>query len=514
MPPLPITKFHFSAPNNYFPQQGNINPFHQIQMQSQPTGFGVISQQTGFVGGGPSNPFGAQQQQPSHLRPQGPNGPASGHRPFTSFIPSDSTGMGNLQAQMTGAGAFNMQQQQPQAGGYMQAPQAGMLQPQVTGSNPFRASMMLPQTTGQAMFGTGGLQPQYTATPFGQQQQQQQMGMGSMMNGGGFMGAPQQPQSATFQSSPSPFDQNRNTITDVPPRPSSVPLSSFGSTSLGGRGPSPPPAQPVKTHQTGTRNPFGPVSVPAPPVPKAPTLMEIAMGYGRPQHIPNQSNGNPQQQQSQPTGMNGGIYSFSSSALNPGATDMASVASSFNKPAEKQNDFSSSSFLSSQNTSTTTTSSNMSDSLFSQQTGISSQPTGISQQQTGTQFQSLKPQMTGFSGLKAFKPSSSFGASLMESLPPIPGSAPATPAGAGSELGSQPSGGFGGGSALGQGLRPQMTGGPNPFRASMMPNFGSSPMNGTFPGNNASSGTFGSPSGAFGQNQQQQPQSNGNASWL
>jgi len=269
---------------------------------------------------------------------------------------------------------------------------------------------------------------------------------------------------------------------------------------------SPPPAQPVKTHQTGTRNPFGPIPAAAPPpVPKPPTLMELAMGYGG-------QNGNAagQQQQAapqlpQPTGF--GSFSFGMSALNPGSSDMSSIASSFSSkkpetsPTTGQSAFSSSGPLNYQNTSTTTTGSTFSDSLFS--SSLSTQPTGATNTSSSpsisfTGAAPLKSQSTGFSGLKPFKPSSSFGASLLESLPPIPGSAPTTPAVTGAPssttspngltngnfggglnggLGSQPTGlgqmsAFGGsngmGSTLGQGLRPQMTGGgANPFRASM-----------------------------------------------
>ncbi|KAL0573439.1 hypothetical protein V5O48_008533 [Marasmius crinis-equi] len=94
--------------------------------------------------------------------------------------------------------------------------------------------------------------------------------------------------------------------------------------------------------------------------------------------------------------------------------------------------------------------------------------------------------MTGFAGIKPFKPSSSFGATLLESLPPVPGSAPTTPSLGGSTSpmsgpSAAPTGspGLGAlnaqntssvtGSTLGVGLRPQMTGNPaaNPFRATM-----------------------------------------------
>jgi len=174
----------------------------------------------------------------------------------------------------------------------------------------------------------------------------------------------------------------------------------------------------------------------------------------------------------------------------------------------------------SQNTATTTAGS---ESGFS---SLSSQPTSAT---TAVSLSpTLKPQMTGFSGLKPFKPTSSFGASLLESLPPIPGSNPnltsttignppagtSTPSSApgglpsfGAESGFSPQsgsmnsqpigapfGGFGARSSLGVGLRPQMTGGAaNPFRASMLAGPSSSSINGNlgaFPSSTSSPSGF------------------------
>ena len=129
--------------------------------------------------------------------------------------------------------------------------------------------------------------------------------------------------------------------------------------------------------------------------------------------------------------------------------------------------------------------------------------------------QPLQPQATGFAGLKTFKPTSSFGASLVESLPqanagnagntgiqpqlnlPSFGSPngtasnPATPLNPqqagfspfstnGSNLFSGASAANGLGNGVGVGLRPQMTGGgaSNPFRASAV---GSGPFGGAQP---------------------------------
>jgi hypothetical protein len=203
-----------------------------------------------------------------------------------------------------------------------------------------------------------------------------------------------------------------------------------------------------------------------------------------------------------------------------GKGNMASVASSFSfknttidettsgLPAVPN---ASGALLNTQNTATT--GSGFSDSMFST---LNSQPTGATSPSSPSSISispGLKPQTTGFSGLKAFKPSSSFGASLLESLPPITmpnsnstgtagGASPAaaavsSPGGmtsfgaVASGLSSQPTrmnsqptgapsfGGFGGGSTLGVGLRPQMTGAANPFRASMFTGSMGGPMSAT-----------------------------------
>lgn len=521
------------SPSPPIAQQGPPNPFTQMAMNGQqfmqssqlavqPTGL-IVPQQTAFQ---PSpNPFGlmVQQQQP-------------GHRPFSAFVPQ--------QTSFPQQGGFL----QPQRTDFLQPQQTGFLQPQATGSNPFRQSMMFPQSTGMELFSTGGGgNPTPAASnAFGTQN----------------LGYPQEnfmaqnPQNTNQPSAPTPFASFSNgvfTPVSGPPRPASTPLTSGG---ILKSATSPPVAEPVKTHQTGTRNPFGPIITPVPPVPKPPTLMELSMRNGQQfgqqtaqfglqngqlgqqdgsldlqngqsaQQIiqfgqqPQQS----QQLQQQKTGTNS-AFGFSSGALNAGPTDISSIASSFafsNKSTTSKDSNSNSSQtypLSSQNTSSATTGSMFSDSMFSS-SGLSSQSTGVAASTSSPSFSSsLKPQMTGFAGLKPFKPSSSFGASLLESLPPIPGSAPTTPAitgsgsaGVSSSLASSylsgivnsntqansQAGMFGSGSSLGQGLRPQMTGGgaANPFRASMMnptsstmPNFSMTP---TF-----NLGLAGSPNGAL-----------------
>lgn len=217
-------------------------------------------------------------------------------------------------------------------------------------------------------------------------------------------------------------------------------------------------------------------------------------------------------------------FSFNSSALNPGPTDMASVASSFTFAKVNGTSGASSHTVEASSPTGSTPNSPFFSTLSTQPTGATSVASGASHFNTTTGLQPVKSHTTGFAGLKAFKPSSSFGAALLDSLPPIPDNAsaptsntqfhatsPVTPSfqsvgplpaapqhtnqGA---LSPQATGALGSfsptSSTLGQGLRPQMTGGgSNPFRASMMsptmtgiPNVPSLPSS-TMPG-------FGSPS--------------------
>lgn len=482
------------------------NPFHllgaqptgMMMQQPQPTGF-MMPQHTAFQQQSQqqSNPFNLQQQQQQQQHPQ--------HPPFSSFL-----------------------QPQPQ-----NMNPTGFLQPQPTGSNPFRQSMMFTQSTGFpsqqpqpfAMGGQGGPSPFSTpsSSPFASS--------GSSSAFGGL---------TAFSASPfPPFSQYPavQTEADLPARPASTPLTSFGSLSSSQQAKSsasPPEAQPLRTHQTGSRNPFGiPVTTP-PPVPKQPTLMELAMASSSSSTTNTNSQGGQNGVNgSQPTGFDG-MNAFNTFNAGGGGGDMASVASSFSFKPENKTGISSGlpgtlPSVNFQNTAATTTSGSVvSDSLFS--SSLSSQPTGATSTPS-VSSPTLKPQMTGFSGLKPFKPTSSFGASLLESLPPIPGSnsnlastanenIPAgmlsTPSsapgglpsfGAGSGfnspspgLGSQPTsapfGAFGAGSSLGVGLRPQMTGAgtANPFRVSMLAGPSSGPMNGSlgaFPGSTSSPSGFG-----------------------
>lgn len=486
------------------------------QTQIQPDGF-LVPQQAAVQQPHP-NPFSRyppQQEQPSH-------------RPFSSFM-------------------------KPQATGFMQPQPVGgaFLQPQAAAPNPFRQSMMFPQFTGMGSLGSR------MTGPFHQGSGQALFANSPTSDNSSATSSAFFSPSSSFSPSSiaSPLLQQSSSVvtnSNVPARPASTPLTSFTSSSQQSHT-SPPIAQPVKTHQTGSKNPFGPVITPTPPVPKQPTLMELAMSQGTAtnDYDVNADQNSQQQPQFQPSGSFGAIHGYGGPG-SQGGTDMSSIASSFsfgNKGGPE-------------------TKSGM--------PGFPNVPDGPNGATTGSAFSSLpptqpirntttygsstpsspssgplKPQITGFAPLKPFKPSSSFGASLLESLPPIPVTSTATnnpqigvggsssqPTSLGA-VSTQPTG-FGratttGSSGLVGGLRPQITGGAaNPFRISMMTtgsplNLGGGPQpqfKPTFDGNvglpsqNAGSTPFGSTlfgggftgMGGYDVSKQQQYQSNGSTS--
>ena len=480
--------------SNPFAQMASGQNYQQPQIALQPTGF-IVPQQTAVP---PPNPFGnflgKQPQQQST------------HQPFSSYLTSQATGFQQLQL--------------PQATGFPQSTQQTFLQPQPTGSNPFRQSLFVPQSTGMALFGAS-------------------QGQSSLNGHQSSQGAPASLPGVSVFSSPSstvPLPAPTPSIgapsNNMPARPSSTPLTSYKAPSQ--------PLQPVKSHQTGTKNPFGPITSTPPPVPKAPTLLELTTGMAG-NGIASQSQQSAEQPLPQQQTGAFNKFNFNNSALNPGAVDISSVASSFTfnpstagSTISEKSSSNNSGFMGSQQTGTTATGSAFSDSRLSQ-TNTSPTTPGPSP---------VTSHVTGFGGLKPFIPSSSFGASLMESLP-FPGSSPTNPTtstnavngpvtspgganplssssngttGNYSFLNSQPTGatgGFGGASntyksSLGVGLRPQMTGGgsANPFRASSVggPNFGA-PTSFQPLGSNI----FGMNGGAFG-TQGQQPQPYGTTS--
>ena len=518
-------------PTMFNPQTGSPNTAYFYQNQGQALNPGlnpfrasmVVPQMTGIPVG--TQPF--MNAQPTSL---------PGASPFS--IPVQATGMPFLNMQHTATPFQQQLSASPFANGAQNTlspmsqqtslhPQpAPFLQPQATGSNPFRQSMFLPQTTGMPLGNAGG----FGAAGFGSSPSPSAL---------------QHPQAIGFPN----FSTQHSPITPGPG--ATKPNSPFAGAMINRpastpAGPSNPPAiKPLVPHVTGSRNPFGqPRQLSPPPVPKAPTIQEL---------LASKANGiplSPQQQQATPTGFSPqqpfttGAFG-TSNGLSPFKLtenqnqNMSSVASSFavgnNEPGKNP---ASSTLtwqptglqqLTAQNTSTTTTS-GFSD-AFSGPSLNSPAPST-----TGTAFTSvsgsstsgpLQPQATGFAGLKPFKPTSAFGASLMESLPTVPGSGVATPSGQGSPklgpsysastietssttsaltvpsfsieapkttqtglsaLNAQPTGFTGlsglspiggmnlhdpslrggGTSTVGVGLRPQPTGTANPFRASMM----------------------------------------------
>lgn len=457
------------APSNKSPTQPAFNPFAQMmtgqpfgqapQISIQNTGF-LVPQQTAFQTPAAPNPFnamlGAQQQQ------QQP----TGHQPFSAFLPTQATGM--QQPQMTGFPQQpQFQQTQPQQTGFLQPQpqqqqtnflqptQTGFLQPQATGSNPFRQSMLMPQSTGTALFNNAANSANSStgANLFGQHP-----GGSSAPHSAGPFTA-----STSFSSfSPQPIGNSSSAFAsiglasankppiDVPNRPQSTPLTSVH------------PAmsmQPVKTHQTGTKNPFGPVITAPPPVPKVPTLMELSMGFAsgnaanganntqqQQQQGPNQAQGQAQSTSSTQSSTTTGGFNFLNSSLNAGATDISSIASSFtgvgknNNGPTSQPSQSAPTFtpLQPQHTITPSVASSsngsslFSSGLSSQQTGATSvsstssgptpsfNPAAFSATSAASPPAPLKSQITGFAGLKPFKPSSSFGTAMVDSLPPVP----------------------------------------------------------------------------------------------
>ncbi|KAJ7625652.1 ANTH domain-containing protein [Roridomyces roridus] len=488
-----------------------MGAFGQPQQMSNPFG----AQPTGALGAQPTGAFGAfpqQQQQQSFLRPQMTGGGAA--NPFRASM-AMGAGAGPVPQLPMMQGSLSAGASPAMNGGGL----GSGLRPQMTGggtANPFRASMMFSQGTGPAAL-SGSAAP--AVPPFV---------LGNTNNAASSLVSPMGGAAGIA-------------------RPASAPLSALAPSS-------PSPAggilQPVKTHQTGTKNPFGQPApreeVPALPT-RQPTLMEIAMGSLQQQQkqLQEQQQQLHQQQQAQQqlktqaTGFGGSTtkaFDYGSSALGPGSTDISSIASEFafkggstsatgSTMTGTSSDAGSSSLFSAPSfTGTTATSSSLS-SPGGGLGGFSSgsfSPTVPSFGGSGSSTPAFNPATSalnspagGFNspssltsqptgGAKAFKPSSSFGASLLEALPPIPGSAPTSPA-----LSTQPTGflNSGAGSAFGGSPSPgsSVLGGLSPLGASTNPTgafgAGSSPFGGLSGGFSASpnpTGAFGASTGGFG----------------
>ena len=379
-----------------YQQQATFNPF------SQGGAFGTSPFQ---------QPFGVQPQQTGFFMPQQTGFPVqSAHNPFGQHLQPQFTAMPFMQPQPTAAPLMS---QMTAINPFRQNNLNGMngVQPQATGfsPSPTNFSPFGPSPVNQGNQGTSPFQNLGQAS--GQQQMPFDMagpfGINQQPNVGSPFMLPQQMQQQ--QSQPPPQPQNPVNNAPVPSRPASAPHKTS----------SPEPIKPLVAQQTGSKNPFGIPTSPPPPVPKVPTLMELAMNK--------QLELRQMQQQQQPNGQPGQI-SLNASNPNAGPT-MSTIASDF-AALSFRNNSPATNTLSPQTTSATN-SSFSTDTLFS---SVSTQPTGV----TTSTIPSISVQPTSgltshatgmgtFTGLKTFKPSSTFGASLLESLPPIPGSGPTTP---------------------------------------------------------------------------------------
>lgn len=341
-------------------QMTGHNPFRQSTMFAQPTGGFVQPQATGFP---------QQQQQ------------------FTSpFLQPQTTGF--LQPAPTGSFPHQPQRQStfPMAAGQLaaigevspfgqlQQQPTGFLQPQTTGGNPFRQNSISagstlnrqPTLSVQTSFSAQGP----TSAPLAQ---------------------PAAPFAQQFTSTPSPV-QDANGSRATPQKATSL----------------------LQPQKTGSKNPFAPpggIPAPAPPPqPKAPSMNELAQHQWNQQFA--QAGGltpappagaAPAVPAAAPTADLWDPFApvASTTKTNGASSAMSDIASAFAKPeAPAGNDFMS-----------------QFGSLSVGGANGATSPVGLQPQSTGF----LQPQRTGFGGstVKPFKPTSNFGSSLMESLPPL-----------------------------------------------------------------------------------------------
>ena len=380
---------------NYFQQQASYNPFVARQLsyppvgstpylQSQPTGY-LQPQITGFAFGGIQS-----------LPPQPNFDTAFGMQSANPFPVAQ-----NAFGPSLGASAFG---------------NPGSLQPQPTGFNPFRQSVMQPQATGAFPNGTGAFGP----PAFPQSQ-------------------PSFDSNSAFQSNIASATPNLNASQPAPFNPSNSFLGSVAgmSTSPAPQSTTPTPGgfipppmsaspKPLVPQATGSRNPFGPPPGTIPSVPKLP--------------------------QNQPSlnALAASAFAHRSFSTPPTApTSQSSLAPSSNSAFGSTMTNVSSSFFGQINGTTSPAGTISSTSPFAPSVAASSSP-AIPTSQTFGAPSPLVPQRTGFGGstVKPFQPSSSFGASLAEKLPPI-----AEPTGAETTNFGNSTGAFT----------------PNPFRSATMP---------------------------------------------
>lgn len=360
------------------------------------------------------NPFARQSVMVTGAFPQMPFGNPEVPQP-TGFIQPQFTAFPGVNTQPSNPMA---QPQHPAFSSFLQPQLTSFLQPQATGANPFRQSMLMPQMTGMAAFGPNNTigtssspfqspEPSFFVPPASSQPQS--------AHAASFAPAVN---SNTIGVNTSPFSVNGTAIQNSPPRPASTPITGGTTKSFGQA------VQGVTSHQTGSRNPFGVPQAPAPSVPKPPTLQELTFGNKGIGDLGLPRTQSPIQQQSISPTVGPSVTpfrQFSQTATTNSApgTNMSDIASSFSFNKSWSLDSSKSPV----DSSSVSAASQITPSIFSSQsTGATGSTSAFS-----SSLPSLQPQTTGFAGLKAFKPTSSFGASLLETLPPIPQSGASSP---------------------------------------------------------------------------------------
>jgi hypothetical protein len=365
-------------------QMTGMNPFRQ-SMLPQATGVPFLA-----PGGQPQQQQFLQPQATGFLQPQ-VTGQMAFHPHRQSTFPMMSNA-GDLAAQQQlQAQAQAQVQAQLQAQQTLQVQPTGFLQPQTTGSNPFRQSMMM--TGGGMNFGLGA---------------------------------------APMQSPPLSLSPPRSNSILAPPATQSI----LGTPTRSNTAPMPMVARsmttspkPLTAQRTGSNNPFAPAGgIPSPPpqIPKLPSMNDLAQNrlnqqYTAAMGMPVNGNGNGgidfsqpfgQQQlhvqtqaQPQQTPATASLDPFAPTATNGKSSAMSDIASAFAldpKPAGP--DFAS----------------QFGGLSLGGTAGSPTSPTGAGLHTQSTGF--LQPQRTGFGGsaVKPFKPTSAFGSSLMETLPSIP----------------------------------------------------------------------------------------------
>ncbi|KAL7420669.1 hypothetical protein Q5752_004620 [Cryptotrichosporon argae] len=377
-------------------QQQMANPFRQSLMPQQ-TGF-IQPNATSFPGG----------QQP-FLQPQATSAAAFGNR-TSMFVPNGATPF--MQPQQTGFIQSGAQQGQQPSG--QQQGQQEMLASQPTG---FQATFLQPQATGNP-FRQSMLAPIHTGVPH---------------------------PSGAFSQPASPFQQ-QSTFN----RPGSTPADSV---------------KPLTAQPTGSKNPFAPAQSTQPVANKDPSMNELAMNRFNAQFAPQPPqamSGLPQPGGQGQQASSGSFDPFapatsgaaSNTANGTGTSAMSDIASAFTGSSASSNPLTQFGALNLGAPGVPNFASS-SPSLFLQPsaTGSLDGRTQSPLQQQPTGF--LQPQRTGYGGstVRPFKPTSNFGAGLLETLPPIqePDGAAATPT-SGSGIGAQPTGaGFPFGAQAGQG---------------------------------------------------------------